>query len=142
MNYKIIKEYNKNLTMIMDLIGSTTTDNIQLDNLGKALFGDLFVGVFKSDDKIVLKNNQMCIINTDNKNGIHWVSLYKYKNKIYYYDSFFRSKEKLNESWKSKNWTNANKDVDQSMNEFNCGSRCMAWLISFQKYKTKIINVI
>ncbi len=143
MDYQILKQYNKNLVLILDLIGSTTTDNIQLHNLGKALFGASFIGVFKSDDKFKLKNNQMCIINTDNKYGVHWIALYKYNNKIFAYDSFSRNVDKLSKFWKNKKWISANKDVDQSANEFNCGPRALCWLISAQKFTPqKIINLI
>ena len=49
MNYRILKEYETNLTYLMDILGSSTTDNVRLNRLCKYLFGDLFVGVFPSD---------------------------------------------------------------------------------------------
>ncbi len=143
MNYRILKEYETNLTYLMDILGSSTTDNISLNKVCKYLFGDLFVGVFPSDQMAILKNNEMCIINTDNKKGIHWVACYKYRNKIYCYDSFNRNVKTLSQFWSNqKNWVNANKDRDQSYTEENCGQKSVAWLISFNKYKTKIINII
>ena len=66
-SYKILKEYEMNLTYLMDILGSSTTDNITLNKIGKYLFGNLFVGVVPSDEMAVLKENEMCIINTDNK---------------------------------------------------------------------------
>ena len=37
-----------------------------------------------------IKNNQCFIINTDpnNKPGVHWVSVYKFINYFYWYDTF------------------------------------------------------
>ena len=145
MKYTILKEYEQNLLRIMDILGSGTTDNIELNKLGKYLFVDKFVGVFSSNDMPVLKNNQMCIVNTDPsyRVGTHWISCCKCNGKTYVYDSFDRDVKSLSKYWKNKhNWINANKDRDQAYSENTCGQRSMAWLISFQKYKTKIINVI
>ena len=131
----------------MDILGSNSTDNIQLQNIGAYLFNSgkkkPFIGVFASDKMPVLKNNEMCIINTDNKAGIHWISCYKYKNKTYVYDSFDRDVKSLSQYWKNKhNWVNANKDRDQSYSSSSCGPYSMAWLMSFNTHKTKINNII
>ena len=93
----------------------------------------------------MLKNNEMCIVNTDpsNKPGMHWIACYKYRNKTYTYDSFYGNVKSLSKYWKNKhNWVNANKDRDQSYSASTCGVYSMTWLISFQKHKTKIINII
>lgn len=141
--YKILKEYEQNLMYLQDVLGSGTTNNIELSNLCSYLFGDNFKGVYPSNKEMRLKNNEICIINTDDKQGVHWIACYKYKNKTYVYDSFDRDVKTLSKYWKNKhNWINANSDRDQSYNEFNCGQKSIAWLISFQKYKTKIIHVI
>jgi hypothetical protein len=141
--YRILKEYKQNLTYLQDVLGSGTTNNIELNNVGSYLFGDAFKGVYASDEEFVLKKNEMCIINTDDKKGIHWIACYKYNNKTYVYDSFDRDVKTLSKYWKNKhNWINANKDRDQSYDESNCGQRSMAFLISFNKYKTKVINII
>ena len=141
-NYKILKEYQTNLTYLMDILGSKTTDNIMLTKICKYILGDLFVGVFPSDQVPIIKNNEMYIINTDNKKGVHWIACYKYRNKIFCYDSFDRDIKTLSQFWsKNKNLINANKDRDQSYTEENCGARCVAWSISFNKHKTKVINI-
>ena len=145
--YKILKEYENNLTLLMDILGPSSTDNIELNKIGKLLFDNAFVGVFSSNTMPILKNNEMCIVNTDPdyKSGIHWCACYKYNNKTYVYDSYDRNVKSLSKYWKHKhNWINANADRDQSYNgESNCGQRSMAWLISAQLYKPyKIINII
>ena len=143
MKYNILKEYEQNLMRIMDILGTDSTDNIELNKLGEYLFADIFVGVFPSNEMPALKNNQMCIVNTDDKAGVHWIACYKYNGKTYVYDSFDRDVKTLSKYWKTKNnWVNANKDRDQAYSENSCGQRSICWLISFQKYKTKIINVI
>ena len=48
--YQILKSYEKILMSIEDIIGSGETTNIQLDTLGKHLFGsNKYVGTFSSD---------------------------------------------------------------------------------------------
>ena len=49
----------------------------------------------------ICKNNQCFIIITDpkNKSVIHWVSVYKYKNYFYLYDTFNRPIN-LSKFWK------------------------------------------
>ena len=96
--YTILKKYETNLMHIVDLLGNGETDNLQLNKLGIYLFRDKkFIGVFTSDKIMKLKNNEMCIVNTDptNKTGQHWCALYVYKDKIYFYDTFDRNYKKL-----------------------------------------------
>ena len=72
----------------------------------------------------MLNNNQMCITNTDDKAGVHWVACYKYKNKTFVYDSYDRDVQSLSEHWKKEhNWVNANRCRDQSYAEQNCGQK-------------------
>ncbi|MEI6187955.1 MAG: hypothetical protein WCP46_05590 [Alphaproteobacteria bacterium] len=146
--YKILKEYQQVLIMCENLIGSGTTDNIQLNNIGMYIFGNDYLGTFSSDKMPKnIKNDQCFILNTDssrssNKFG-HWVGFYKLNGKLYYYDSFSRSKSVLTKLWKNKKIYNANKtDIDQAMTESNCGSRAISWLIIFKKYGLRCIDVI
>ena len=141
--YKILKQFESNLILIMDILGSKSTDNIQLSSLGNALFDKKFKGVFTSDQIPTLKNSEMCIVNTDDssKSGTHWVALYKYTNKTYFYDSFDREAKSLSKFF-DKKWINANTGRDQSYSSETCGQISMCWLISFHKYKMKVINII
>ena len=143
--YNILKEYETNLMYIMDLLGSGVTDNIQLDKLGKYLFGNKFIGTYSSD-KIPknIKNENCLILNNQSskQKGEHFIAVYKRDNKLYGYDTFNRPIKNLSKFWKNKHIINANNDRDQGFSEENCGSRSMAWLISFQKWGTSIINII
>ena len=146
--YKILKEYEDNLTLLQDILGYGSTDNTQLQSIGMYLFNSKsnkpFIGVYSSDKMPVLKNNQMCIANTDDEAGVHWVACYKYQNKTFVYDSYDRDVKSLSKHWKKKhNWINANKDRDQSYAEENCGERSIRWLISAHKNTpNKIKNII
>ena len=143
-NYKILKEFETNLIYLQDILSSDSTDNIQLNKVGKILFGDLFVGVYPSSRMPILTNGQMCIINTDNKKGVHWIACYRYNNKTYTYDSFSRDVKSLSPFWKKKHsWINANSDRDQSFSSSLCGQISMSWLISANLHKpNKIISII
>ena len=63
--FTILSEYEKNLMYIDDVLNkSGTTNNIELIKLGKMLFGDLFLGVFASDQfPKYIRDGQMFIIN-------------------------------------------------------------------------------
>ena len=84
--FKILREYENTLMHIEDIIGSNETTNIQLDILGKRIFGERFIGVFSSDTFLkYVKQSEMFIINVDPhyKGGSHWCAVDKYTpNKI------------------------------------------------------------
>ena len=89
MNYSILKEYEQNLLYIEDVLKtSSTTNNIQLEKLCKNLFDDLFIGVFTADKYPKnISNGEMFIINNRKNKGEHWVSVIKYNNIMYSYDT-------------------------------------------------------
>ena len=83
-NYKILKEYEQTLMNLQDIIGSKTTNNVQLERIGKYIFGDKFIGVFSSNYfPHYVRNGSMFILNTDSSSqvGSHWVFFIKYKSK-------------------------------------------------------------
>ena len=154
--YQILEEYNKNLMYIYDILKkSTTTNNIELNNICKELFGDYyFIGVKSSDEfPKYIKNGQMFIINNKSSksktNGEHWLAFIKsdknkdHKPRLYGYDSFNRDIHKLSPHFRHKRFVNANSNRDQSYyGESNCGERAVSWLISFAKWGEKVINII
>jgi hypothetical protein len=142
--YYILKEYEQNLMYIEDILKtSSTTNNFQLEKLCKKLFGDLFIGVFTADKyPKYISNGEMFIINNRKNKGEHWISVIKYNNKMYAYDTFNRNIHKVSIFWKNNNWISANKNRDQSYYEYDCGERCISWLISFHKHGPRIINII
>ena len=130
---------------IEDLIGSGVTNNIQLDKFGTSLFGNKYLGTFCSDHfPKSVTNNQCFIMNNkpSRSNGEHFIAFYKSNKKLYGYDTFDRRPNTLSKYWKNKNIINANTERDQSFKEHNCGSRSMAWLLSFHRYGERVIGVI
>ena len=60
--YTILKNYEQILMMIEDILGDGETDNVQLYNLGKCLFGNNFLNVYSADTfPKSVKNNQFFI---------------------------------------------------------------------------------
>ena len=143
--YEILKFYEDALIHIEDVLGTNETTNQQLENLCVKLFGGDFLGVFSANHwpKLIL-NNQMFIINnkSDRSSGEHWLSIIKYKNKIYGFDSFARAVHNLSRYWKHKAIINANHERNQSFLSYDCGPRSITFLITFQKYKLKCLRVI
>ena len=147
LKYKILKEYEKLLMKAEDILGNGSTTNMQLEILGKFLFKEKFLGVYSANTFPHMLNNEMLIINTDpsTKSGTHWISVFKYKNKYYCYDTFNRDIKTLFSPYlkNKKNIVNANIDRDESFSEDNCGQRAICWLILANKYGPNIImNII
>ena len=144
--YQIIKKYEQTLVIVQDILGDGVTSNLQLDRLGFTTFEGDYLGTFSSNQFPKYIRNEKCLIlNTDpsTKKGSHWVAFYKINNKLYYYDSFNRSKSELSKYWSKRRLYKANKtDRDQSFEEKSCGSRAFTWLVLMKKYGEKAIDVI
>jgi hypothetical protein len=131
---------------VQDLISDRVTNNLQLNKIGNALFGSDYLGTYSSDQfPKYIRDGQVFILNTESsrKNGEHWVAFAKINKKLYYYDSYSRSKSELSSYWKNRKMINANKtDRDQSYLEDSCGSRSIAFLILIKRFGEKAVNVV
>lgn len=132
--------YEIELNNMIKLVGNKTTYSDQLLIIGKKLFKNKFMGIFTSD-KIPknIKIGYMIIVNLDSsgQSGSHWVAVCKdKKGTIWVYDSFGRSIHKIlpdiyNKRRKIKS---TERDLEQDIEESNCGARCLAFLQVFHKY--------
>jgi hypothetical protein len=122
------------------LRNSSITNNIELDRVGHALIKN-FIGTYSSDEVPMLKEKESCILNTKPKSssGEHWVALKKYKNSIYFYDSYKRPYYELSKHWKTKKWIQpqVNAHPDESNYASNCGQLSLSSLYVFNKYGPK-----
>ncbi len=127
------KHYNNFIRKIEKVIGNKSTDSLQLNQLGKKLFGNKFLGCYPIDQIPVMKQGQYCILNQDKTGGpgIHWLGCYKNNNHYNIYDSFGRSSDKL---LGLKNTIDSKHDAEQKEIEQNCGQRSLSWLLCVQKY--------
>ena len=138
------KLYNHYLTKkVYPLIGNKTTYLTQILGAGRKLFGVKFKGVFPSDKIPKLNDlNQYCILNLDSseESGSHWIALakcvYPSKDSIIY-DSFGRDYKKIIPDLKytgNGRIRNTDRDSEQKMLETDCGARCLAFLMVFDKH--------
>jgi hypothetical protein len=141
MNEKLAhNEYDKILKHIKQLVGNKTTYLTQLDRVCTRIFGIKFRGVFPSDKIPILTNlKPYCILNLDKstESGSHWVALAKNDNHSILYDSFGRSPTfiipDLEFSGNGKIISDMD-DSEQKITETDCGARCIAWLVFYDKY--------
>ena len=133
------KEYNKALKNVIKLIGhSNTTNNLELDRVGKKMFHRKYKGTFPKDMIPILKKGDSCILNLDSSKdkGSHWCALIKHSNGRVplFYDSFGRDYKEL--GFKSKQWENADisdreqisKLLGDNKEEIDCGQRSLAFI--------------
>ena len=138
--------YNTILKDVVEpLIGNKTTYMNDLENLGKKMLGQKFIGVYPSDKIPTLKNNEYAILNLDksNESGSHWVAIAK-KGKTHFYDSFGRKDNIIKSLKNSGNGKiiNTDNDAEQKTKELNCGARCISWLLLFDKWGSKYADLI
>ena len=142
MEKKAVEAYNKYLNKeVYPLIGDKTTYLTQVHGAGKKLLGVKFKGVFPSD-KIPKLNDlsPYCVLNLDKSSepGSHWIALAKTKgnNEMMVYDSFGRHYKKiiplLDQSGNGR-ILNSDLDSEQPLKATDCGARCIAWLMVYDK---------
>ena len=128
--------------IVYPMLGQKVTYSNDLHDVGKQLLGKDFVGVFASDLIPKLKNKQCCILNLDrsDQGGSHWISVYKDGKKNLTYDSFGRESSKIIPSL--KNVVDADYDSEQMIEEEDCGSRSIAFLLVCKYWSPKIAKLI
>ena len=139
------KVYNYYLNKkVYPLIGDKTTYLTELEGAGKKLFKVKFKGVFPSD-KIPKLNDlsPYCILNLDSskEKGSHWIALAKLGSDTLVYDSFGRDYKKIipNLSYTGNGRIkNTDRDSEQNVLQTDCGARCIAFLMVFDKHGKEI----
>lgn len=125
-----VRHYKNTLKLIERHMGTDTTDEHQLTEICKNLFGKQYRGTFPVDRLPKLQRGQCCILNLDtsDKPGSHWVAVYKHEH-LHIYDSFGRKSTKILPSLtKLKKLVDADYDSEQTINQNNCGQRCISFL--------------
>jgi hypothetical protein len=145
------KIFNNYLTnTVYPIVGNKSTYLSTLQKAGRKLFNIRFKGVYPSD-KIPKLNDlsPYCILNLDRstQSGSHWIALAKIhdQNKSIVFDSFGRDYTKIIPVLgKSGNGSiiETDRDIDQEVLQTDCGARCLAWLMLFDKYGKDIAILI
>lgn len=130
-----MKLYNSKLDDLVRMLGDRATDNVELDSLGRHMFGAKYHGTYSSDRLPTLSNSSpYCIVNVDksNANGSHWVACALAGDDVYIYDSFGRSTSTLIPSIVAKYGGSRVKDADydaeQLYSQKTCGHRCLSFI--------------
>jgi len=135
---KIHKVYDKKVKQIEKnkklKLGKGETTNFQLDESAEYLLPPgKYQGTFSSDRLPTLKSTHSCILNLDNsaQPGSHWVAIYRSGLRLCCYDSFGRKAKQILPNTKIRKGlkvVDSDLDVEQKIEEANCGQRCLAWL--------------
>lgn len=137
--------YNDILNKVTKDLGDGITYDDQIDkycNSIKALKDYNFLGTHSQDFNIPPNNVNCCyIINTSPsyKPGQHWTAVVHENNNIYCYDSFGRSPSRLLPIFNNnvRGGVIYDDTQNQKKNEFNCGQRCISFLITASKIGIK-----
>lgn len=121
--------------------------NIEVENIGKKLLGNLFVGVYPADSIPNIKNmtNKSIIFNLSKHTepGSHYIAVYFKRTKILYFDSYGKS---LTNKYIKKNLKKYKRPIFfhtrsiQEPNSIFCGLFALAYLKAVQKNKTSPNN--
>ena len=143
--------YKKLVEALEDHYDNETKTNTDLIKIGKVIFRPLGDNVFRNSDYDFNRmNNEYSIINTDNGTGVHWVSVYQERNKVYVWDTVGRDNKKVMPEFHARARTqgytivNANKhyDHEQETNQSDCGIRSLAWLILCESKGVKTATLV
>ena len=138
MNHRdVMQKYNSIVAVIERRMGkSTTTDNVELERMGRTLLGAKFKGVYASDGVPALTANKpYAVINNKPAPGEHWLGVARVPRtgRVMVYDSFGRSHAKLLPGVLPPGTQDTDRDIEQSVAQTNCGQRSLAWLVVFDK---------
>lgn len=117
-------------------VSNETTTGQTLFEFCRHLFGKKFHGVYMRDEipRDLSNKTPYAILNldadTDPGDGSHWIAVAFQDNVVLVYDSFGQLHEtpkELIELYGKATVTDP--DAEQSLDETNCGARCVAWLL-------------
>lgn len=129
--------FNQYLSLMHQRLGKTETDNFQLEQTGKELFGDDWRGVYAADDLPPQEGYSYCwIVNVDDRKdgGSHWLGCYTQtpRSTPLVFDSFARDLKQL--MGPDFFGVPTEDDVDQKITETDCGQRSLAFLMICHKH--------
>lgn len=111
--------YRKFVDRLIPILGDDITFGDSIDWIGRTLFEDRWGGVFMRDEEY--PTDSYCVVNMDSKGGrgSHWIAV----GAGMQYDSFGRR-----DALRNGELLDTASDAEQSLAEYNCGVRALAWL--------------
>lgn len=126
--------------IIKPISGDNTTYLSEILGIGKKLLGVKFKGVYPSD-KIPKLNDlspyAVLNLDTSKEKGSHWVAIAKKNNNTYLYDSFGRRDTQIIPNLQfsgNGKIINTDDDAEQKITQYDCGARCLCFLVFFDKW--------
>jgi hypothetical protein len=137
---EVLKIFNGYKKQLIKMLGTSVTDNEQLEKVGYAVLGSKFKGVY-SQDTLPVNKTGMYIMNNHKSSqpGEHWVAIYITAKKAYVWDSFGRKSKQLlkilyrNAKALNKTVVDADYDRDQEIMSEVCGPLSLAWLLTVKQ---------
>ena len=124
-----MNEYKIILEQIEKILGNSTTDNIQLNEICNDLFKSKWLGCCSIDTINDGVGYQIINLDLSSGAGTHWVASVNDGKQTIVYDSFGDlNKLTQNKYIRILNPKFTEDDREQGINESNCGQRCVAWL--------------
>ena len=147
LKFQILRDYDNAIIHLKDKLGIKATSNLQLDSVGRKLFGKKYLGTFSADTypkPDQMTDGDVFISNNKTHRSLveHWIAVGKKAWHCYAFDTFHRHLVGLSSHFAHNGWINAAKFKEQSSKETDCGELSMAWLMMFHKYGTAILHVI
>jgi len=126
------KMYADNLRHVTGVIGHHgATNEEELNECGLSLFGSKWRGVFARDEKEWRNRSgkPYRIVNLDSRSGgmggTHWTGVAD--------DLVYCSFGEGGKLTTGGNFRHVDDDIEQTYSEENCGQRCLAWLMVYEK---------
>jgi hypothetical protein len=133
-----VDKVNRRLLKLMDHVLPNNASNFDLDKVGRKLFGKKYAGTWPADKLPKLDSERpYCILNVDKSglSGSHWIGCVYSKGDILVYDSFGRKSSKLMpDSFEGLKIRDTEYDVEQKIEELNCGARAMTAILIYNDY--------
>ena len=128
-----MNEYKIILEQIEKILGNSTTDNIQLNEICNDLFKSKWLGCCSIDTINDGVGYQIINLDLSSGAGTHWVASVNDGKQTIVYDSFGDlNKLTQNKYLRILQPTFTEDDREQIMYlETNCGQRCVAWLLVY-----------
>ena len=146
------KLYDMYYKQAIGLIGhSNTTNSLQLNAVGKSLFGRKYLGTFPRDmiPKFNRSAKSYSIINLDSskEKGSHWVAVCQFADgKKQSYDSFGRNLKPIlkikTENSDISDREQMSKQIGDKHEETDCGQRSLAFLLVCHNHGYKVARLI
>jgi len=109
LKYQILRDYDNAIIHLKNKLGVKATSNLQLDTVGRHLFGRKYLGTYSADDypkPDQMSDGDVFILNnkTHRSLGEHWLAVGKKAGHCYAFDTFHRSLGGLSTHFTHNGW--------------------------------------